>query len=187
MEDLTVIKGYKEYKEALDREMRGAAESFVRIGYLLRMAKDTPILQESGYSSVVDFAHAEYGIDKTQVSRFIRINEKFSEGGYSDRLQEKYKDFGQSKLAIMLSLPEEINKVLTPDMTREEITEVKREIEEEKQVSDIEVILEGRQEDMKSASLLEQALCIFFKDKENTTPCQGQKIIVYCFTGKISH
>ena len=78
-------KSYSQYKAELDNELAKTAEGFVRIGYLLKVARDTDILRESGYSTVTDFAKAEYGIDKTQVSRFIRINDKFSEGGYSDR------------------------------------------------------------------------------------------------------
>ena len=76
-------KTYQEYKAELDGELQRTAEGFVRIGYLLKVARDTNILKESGYTNVTEFAKAEYGIDKTQVSRFIHINDKFAENGYS--------------------------------------------------------------------------------------------------------
>ena len=59
-------KTYREYKAELDGELQRTAEGFVRIGYLLKVARDTNILKESGYVNVVEFAKAEYGIDKTQ-------------------------------------------------------------------------------------------------------------------------
>ena len=58
-------RSYQEYKAELDSELSKTAEGFVRIGYLLRLAEDTDILKESGYSSVLEFAQAEYNIDKT--------------------------------------------------------------------------------------------------------------------------
>ena len=69
---------YATYKHDLDTELQGAVEKFVRIGYLLKVAQDTGILAGSGYSNVNEFAMKEYGLDKTQVSRFIRINDRFS-------------------------------------------------------------------------------------------------------------
>ena len=43
---------YQEYKAALDAELQQSAESFVRIGYMLKLARDTDILTGSGYASV---------------------------------------------------------------------------------------------------------------------------------------
>lgn len=87
MDVITYQKTYREYKAELDSELQKTAEGFVRIGYLLKVARDTNVLAESGYKTVAEFAQAEYSLDKTQVSRFISINDKFAEGGYSERLQ----------------------------------------------------------------------------------------------------
>ncbi|MGN0506657.1 MAG: hypothetical protein ACI4FZ_08855 [Lachnospiraceae bacterium] len=143
MEELAKVTTYQEYKQAMDTELRKSTESFVRIGYLLKLARDTDILKESGYGNVNDFAQGEYNIDKTQVSRFIHINDRFSEGGYSDRLKEQYKNFGHAKLTIMLQLPDELNEELTPEYSKTEIQALKEEIDAEKEITDIEVILEG--------------------------------------------
>ena len=133
---------YQEYKAAVDTELQRSAESFVRIGYLLKVARDTDILKESGYGSVNEFAEKEYGLDKSQVSRFIRINDEYSEHGYSDRLQEKYRDFGHAKLAMMLTLPAVVSEELTASYTKAEIGMIKEEIEAERNVSDLEVMME---------------------------------------------
>lgn len=144
MESLTCITNYQQYKQAMDTEIHKTTEGFVRIGYLLKMARDNAtILESSGYKDVVEFAQAEYHIDKTQVSRFIRINDRFSEGGNSDRLMDKYQDFGYAKLAIMLQLPDGLNEILTPDFSKSEIQTVKEEYDEEQKTTELEVMMEG--------------------------------------------
>lgn len=144
MEQVIEYRSYQEYKQELDTELKKTAEGFVRIGYLLKVARDTSILAESGYDNVVDFARAEYGIDKTQVSRFIHINDKFSQGGYAPELKEEYQGFGYAKLSIMLSLPDSVNEELTPDFSKAEVQQVKDEVDEEKKTTDIEVMLEEK-------------------------------------------
>lgn len=144
MNEITYQKSYQEYKEELKTELNRTVESFVRIGYLLKVARDTDILKQSEYDNVVDFAKAEYGIDKTQVSRFIHINDKFSEGGYADHLLPEYQGYGYAKLTIMLQLPDAINEALSPEYTKSEIQQIKNEIDEEKKISDLEVMMETR-------------------------------------------
>ena len=52
MEELMYEKSYQEYKAELDNVLEKTAEGFVRIGYLLKVARDTNVLAESGYSTV---------------------------------------------------------------------------------------------------------------------------------------
>lgn len=165
MNEVITYTDYQSYKRELDAELQKTAEGFVRIGYLLKVAQDTDILKESGYANVVDFAKAEYNIDKTQVSRFIHINDRFSEGGYSNRLKAEYQGYGYAKLSIMLQLPDEINEELTPNFSKAEIQAIKDEVDEEKKISDIEVMLEKKDEVQQSLdSLLEQVLFQMGKD-----------------------
>lgn len=138
-------KSYKEFKAELDAEMNRVANGFVRIGYALKVARDTSILYESGYTSVVAFAAGEYNLDKSQVSRFIAINDKFSEGGYSDRIQEQYAAFGYAKLSLMLNLPDEVNELLTPDLSKADVRAIKAEIDEEQKTTDIELMIEQQE------------------------------------------
>lgn len=148
-EEIMYQKSYREYKAELDAELTKTAEGFVRIGYLLKVARDTDILKDSGYDNVNEFAKAEYGIDKTQVSRFIRINDKFSEGGYSDHLLPEYQGYGYAKLTLMLQLPDAINEGLSPAYSKSEIQAIKDEVEAEARITDIEVMME--EQDQKAA------------------------------------
>ena len=133
---------YRELKVAMDSEMGKTAESFVRIGYLFKMARDTDVLQESGYSSYLEFAEKEYSMDKSQVSRFINIHTKFSDPEDPTRLSEKYQGFGSAKLAIMLTLPDTIIEELTPTFAKSDIQAVKEELDAESKISDLEVLME---------------------------------------------
>lgn len=143
MNELVSYSSYIEFKQALDAEMLRTAEGFVRIGYLLKMAEETNILQDSGYRNVNEFAKAEYGIDASQVSRFINIHERFGVPGEM-RLQDRYTSHGVAKLGIMLTLPDEINEEISADYSKAEINQIKAEIDAEQKISDIEVMMEEK-------------------------------------------
>ncbi len=149
---------YEAFKQALDVEIRGIAGGFIRAGYLLKLARDTDILSASGYATVAEFAQAEYGFTKDIVSRYIAINDRYSEGGYSDRMQEKYRDYGVAKLAEMLTLPDAMIEAMSPRLTRREIQEIKREVREEQGITDLEVMMEGRSEAHAGLSLFQSAI-----------------------------
>ena len=157
MSEIASIKDFKTFKQELDKQMLESAEGFVRIGWLLKQARDTDILSGSGYANVNEFARAEYNIDKTMVSRFININDRFSEGGNSQYLKTEYRGFGYSKLAVMLQLPDEINEELSSDYSRAEIEDLKKEFDEERKVSDLEILAEGTDGAMAGLNELEQA------------------------------
>lgn len=158
-------KSYRDYKAAVDEELKRSAEGFVRIGYLLKVARDTDILVESGYKNVNDFAQAEYGLDKSQVSRFIRVNDKFSEGGYSDQLQEKFQRFGYTKLSIMLMLPTAVNEELTESFSKTDIIAVKEEVEAEQKISDLEVMMEEKDQGQQAYGIFAKVLHQLGRDK----------------------
>lgn len=141
---------YTQYKAALDAELQKSAEGFVKIGYLLKVARDTRILEDSGYANVNEFAEKEYGLDKTQVSRFIRINDRFSEDGYSENLKLEYKGYGYAKLALMLMLPDSINEELTADYSKSEIQAIKEEVDAEQKITDLEVMMEEKDDRQQS-------------------------------------
>lgn len=160
MTTLTEIKGFQAFQDAMDREIREASEGFVRIGYLLKVARDTEILRESGFKSVTEFASSRYGLTADIVSRYMAINDRFSEGGYSDRLKEQFHQFGHTKLAEMLTLSDEVIEAIPAEATRQEIREIKAEIAEEMQKTDIEVMLE--EPEKKLETLAQQVLYQYF-------------------------
>lgn len=149
MGEIMKFESYSAYKQELDNELQKTAEGFVRIGFLLRVARDTNIL-EGQYENVNEFAKAEYNLDKSMVSRWIQINEEFSQDGCSDILEEKYRGFGWAKLSLMLQLPAALNEELSPNFTKTEIQALRDEVVEESKVSDIERMLEPVPEEVRS-------------------------------------
>lgn len=139
----TVFTDYRQYKKRLDLEIKDNAEGFVRIGYLLKIARDTDILAESNYKTLAEFAQAEYGLTKDIVSRYIAVNDRYSQNGYSDQLADRYKGYGIAKLAEMLTLSDEIIAEIGPSLTRREIQEIKKEIAQEEAITPIEVAIEA--------------------------------------------
>lgn len=86
MTALTEIKGFQAFQEAMDHEIKEASEGFVRIGYLLKVARDTEILRESGYKTVTEFASARYGLAADIVSRYMAINDRLDSPKMATRI-----------------------------------------------------------------------------------------------------
>ncbi|MDE7436688.1 MAG: hypothetical protein K2N01_12840 [Lachnospiraceae bacterium] len=169
---LSTIETYREFETALETEMKKQeegfarlAEGFVRIGYLLRVAVDTDILKDSGYTTVTEFAQAKYGLGKDAVSRYININKRYSVDGYSEYLKEQYEGYGLAKLQEMLTLPDTVIGMLSPELTRQEIQDIKREIKEEEQITDLEVMMEGEAPDQEHMTLLQKTLHQYFHEE----------------------
>ncbi len=137
---------YADFKRTMDTVVEEVEEGFVKIGYLLKVARDTAVLQESGYASVNEFAEKEYGLDKSAVSRFIAINDRFSENGYAPRLQEHYRGLGRAKLSIMLMLPDWINGEISPEYSKSDIQVIRGEVAAEEDTTDLEILMEEREE-----------------------------------------
>lgn len=172
MNELVTYETYEQFKVALDTEILSAAESFVKIGYLLKQARDTNILHDSGYANLYEFAKAEYGIDKGTVSRYIAINDRFSIGGNAPALEDKYSGRGVAKLQEMLTMSDEVIDVIPEQTTKAEIQDIKRDIKAEEEKTDIEVLMEDRglnvsAEDIELNTLTRQAMYYHLKsDKE---------------------
>lgn len=113
-------------KEKLRKELQGVSEGFIRIGYHLKRIKEQRLYENDGYHDINEFAKAEYGLHPSTVSRFIAINTKYSIDGNSERLRPEFAGMGSTKLAEMLTLPDEDMEMIRPETTKESIRELKR-------------------------------------------------------------
>lgn len=114
---------WTQWKEDIRRKLAETAENFVYIGYRLRQIRDSGMY--GGAEDIFEFAQKEYGLGKSTVSRFIAINEKYSEGGNSLVLKEEFRNFSSSKLSEMLTLPDSEVELITEKTTIREIRELK--------------------------------------------------------------
>lgn len=120
------INDWLALKGQLEAELRGAAAGFVRIGYLLRKIDETEGYKNDGSKSLAEWAKDNYGLSATAVSRFMAINKKYSIDGYSDQLRLEYAQYGSAKLSEMLTLPDSDLEMVSPQMKKKDIQEIKK-------------------------------------------------------------
>ncbi len=124
---------YREAKEIIRNKLQGMTQNFIGIGFYLRQIKESEGFRKDGYASVYEFAEDQYGIKRSTAIRWMQMNEKFSQGGYSPFLDSGYKDFGKSQLQEMLYLDSEQLEEVTPEMTVREIREIRTPEPEEEE------------------------------------------------------
>lgn len=123
---LDIKKKLKEGISSARDKINGLKKDFVKIGYLLRKIDDNELYKQDGYKSIAEFAKAECGLSPSDTTRFIQINKKYSVNGNSEELRPEFLNFGQSKLAAMLTLPDSDLAMITPETSREDIRELNR-------------------------------------------------------------
>lgn len=126
VEWLDIKQKLKQNISSAKDKLNGLKKDFVRIGYLLRKIDDNELYRQDGYKSIAEFAKAECGLSPSDTTRFIQINKKYSIGGNSEELRPEFLNFGQSKLAAMLTLPDSDLAMITPETSREDIRELNR-------------------------------------------------------------
>ena len=107
--------------------LKSVARSVVAVGYYLKSVRDRSLWMdaEQGYESVWDFAQTEFGISKSTASRYMAINDRFSEGGNSPLIMEQYAELSKSQLQEMLYLTDQQAEKVTPDTTVLEIRQMR--------------------------------------------------------------
>lgn len=112
-------------------DMSDIRRSFIRLGFHLYEFERMHYYEDFGYTSIVEFAEKNLGLSKTQVSVYKNIYLQF--GFYEEHssvpkmwLDDKYKQYSYSQLREMLSMSEENRKQVNPDMSIEQIRELKK-------------------------------------------------------------
>ncbi len=109
--------------------LKEAARNVIAVGYYLKHIRDNRLFEAAGYQNIWEYARERYGFSMSTASRYMSRNDKFSAGGNSPVLDERYRGYGKAQLQEMLSLDEEQLERITPDMTVQQIREVRREKE----------------------------------------------------------
>ena len=117
---------YEEAKNILREKMDVMKKNFIAAGYYMKYIRDNELFREDGYESIWEFAEDNYGIRKSTASRWMAMNDKFSQGGNSPNLAGEFKGFEKSQLQEMLYLDDKQIEEVTPDMTVKEIREVRK-------------------------------------------------------------
>lgn len=124
MEDL--ITTYSEAKDIIRKDLESMSKKFITIGYYLKYIRDKKLYIQDGFESIWEFAQDTYGISKSTCSRWMHMNDKFSEGGNSPELRQEFASFGKSQLQEMLYLDDKQIEQAKPEMTAKEIREIRK-------------------------------------------------------------
>ena len=117
---------YEEVKNILREKMDVMKKNFIAAGYYMKYIRDNELFREDGYESIWEFAEDNYGIRKSTASRWMTMNDKFSQGGNSPNLADEFKGFEKSQLQEMLYRDDKQIETVTPDLTVKEIREVRK-------------------------------------------------------------
>ena len=120
------LVSYDSAKSIIRRDLESMSRKFITIGYYLKLIRDNEMYRQDGFRDIWEFAQNTYGISKSTCSRWMSMNDKFSQGGNSPYLKEEYRDFGKSQLQEMLYLTDEQMEQARPDMTAKEIREIRK-------------------------------------------------------------
>lgn len=118
-----------EAERFITSNLKSAVRNVIAIGYYLKNIRDNGLFREAGCENIWDYAWERFGFSKSTASRYMTRNDRFSRGGNSPILDEKYRDFNKSQLQEMLSLTDSELEQVTPDMTVRQIREVHRPAE----------------------------------------------------------
>lgn len=122
----SLITTYGEAKDIIRKDLESMSKKFITIGYYLKYIRDKKLYIQDGFESIWEFAQDTYGISKSTCSRWMHMNDKFSEGGNSPELRQEFASFGKSQLQEMLYLDDKQIEQAKPEMTAKEIREIRK-------------------------------------------------------------
>lgn len=106
--------------------LQSAVRSVIATGFYLKHIRDNELYLEAGYKNINEYAMDRFGLSASATSRYITRNTRFSRGGNSPLIDDRFKDFSKSQLQEMLGMSDEQLEQVTPDMTVREIRNMTR-------------------------------------------------------------
>lgn len=120
-----------ELEKTLEVYKNSTVKYYIGTGYILKQLK-----KKAEYDDWDAFCRERYGMDKTAASRCMNANTRYSleSSGQGMELNSKYKGLNKSVLIAMLSLPEEMEDQVTPDMKVADVREMVKQHKQEQQI-----------------------------------------------------
>lgn len=106
--------------------LQSAVRSVIATEFYLKHIRDNELYLEAGYKNINEYAMDRFGLSASATSRYITRNTRFSRGGNSPLIDDRFKDFSKSQLQEMLGMSDEQLEQVTPDMTVREIRSMAR-------------------------------------------------------------
>lgn len=102
---------YKRFKGQIDKAYAKMETSYLETAFALHAIYKHKLYTLDNFKNIYDFAKETYSIARGTCNNFINICEKFgiaNENGNIMELSDKYKGYGISQLAVMLTFPDEL-------------------------------------------------------------------------------
>ena len=106
--------------------LQSAVRSVIATGFYLKHIRDNELYLEAGYKNINEYAMDRFGLSASATSRYITRNTRFSRGGNSPLIDDRFKDFSKSQLQEMLGMSDDQLEHVTTDMTVREIRSMAR-------------------------------------------------------------
>lgn len=106
--------------------LQSAVRSVIATGFYLKHIRDNELYLEAGYKNINEYAMDRFGLSASATSIYITRNTRFSRGGNSPLIDDRFKDFSKSQLQEMLGMSDEQLEQVTPAMTVREIRNMAR-------------------------------------------------------------
>lgn len=129
-EEIRAIESLDTMTDIIKSELENITDGFISVGYHLKKTRDDQLYAQKGYASIYEYAKDAFGISRFTASRFMEINDKYSMGGNSPQIDDRWRGYGSSKLTEMLGLPEEIQEAIPVEATVREIRDAKAIVKE---------------------------------------------------------
>lgn len=130
MDEIRVTESLDEMTIIIKALLNDIAESFISVGFYLKKTEQDELYKQAGYRNIWEYAKDTFGIGRSTASRFMDINTKYSIGGFSPQIDDRWRGYGSSKLTEMLGLPEEVQEAIPAEATVKDIREAKGIIRE---------------------------------------------------------
>lgn len=129
-EEIQAIETLDTMTTIIKSELENITDGFISVGYHLKKTRDDELYKQKGYQSIFEYARDTFGISRFTATRFMEINDKYSIGGNSPQIDDRWKGYGSSKLTEMLGLPEEVKDAIPVEATVREIREARAIVKE---------------------------------------------------------
>ncbi|MCM1039830.1 MAG: hypothetical protein NC434_10950 [Ruminococcus sp.] len=116
---------YEDAKDMVKESLASTVEAFIASGYWLKYIRDSREYNKDGYDTLWTFAEKELGLQISEASRAMSMNDKYSVDGNSPVMLEKYKQYNKSQLQEMLTMTDEQIEQVTPGMRIKDIRGIK--------------------------------------------------------------
>lgn len=134
------VKQYRNRCDKIQKEVKKIEYAYLTIALELYNIYQKQLYKIDNYPNIYDMAYDMFSLGRATCNNYINICKNFGKIDKAKKectgLLPEYEKFCASKLVVMMNMPEELRKEITPDMSVRDIKRKKQIYEERKNLSD---------------------------------------------------